>query len=241
MMQNQGGDNDDNRRDRNNKRNPSDNNRRNPNKKKPRNQPRVHGGHYEPNEWNQLTNDEKAEVQRLRTVKKQQRTPGRSKGEVTTQPPPPPVASATTATILSIAVTPTTTTATPTVFGALRRNVPHWVSIGKLATLAVPKPPPISSTSSVSTTLTDATITSNIPPPAPTTTISIASLSTSIPRPPDDDPFIIDREGSTIQEGIEEHRRHIATLLQQISTLEEEYEQYPETESDEDAESERIT
>jgi hypothetical protein len=243
MMQNQGGDNSDNRRDRSNKRNPNDNNRRNPNKKKqrnqpPRNQPRVHGGHYEPNEWNQLTNDEKAKVQRLRTVKKQQRIPGRNIGEVTPQPPPPPVTPAA-ATISSISVAPTATTATPVVFGALWRNVPHWVPTAKLATLAAPKPPPNSSTSSVTTTLTDATIASDIPPPAPTTTVSIASVSTSIPDPSLDDPFLIDRTGSPVQEGIEEHRRHIGTLLQQINTIEEEYEQYPETESDDDEEMER--
>jgi hypothetical protein len=104
MMQNQGGNNNDNRGDCNNKRNPNDNNRRNPNKKKqrtqpPRSQPWVHGGHNEPNEWNLLTNDENAEVQRLRTSKKQQHTPGRNIGEVTPQPPPPPVAPSAVATI----------------------------------------------------------------------------------------------------------------------------------------------
>jgi hypothetical protein len=58
----------------------------------PRNQPRVHGGHYEPDEWNQLSYEEKAEVQRLQQVKKQQRTPGRAIGEVNPQlihPPTP--------------------------------------------------------------------------------------------------------------------------------------------------------
>jgi TolA-binding protein len=125
------------------------------------------------------------------------------------------------------------------VFGALRRNVPHWVPTAKLATLAVPKQPPTSSTSSVTTTLTDATIASEIPPPAPATTVSIASVSTSIPDPSHDDPFLIDRTRSPVQEDIEEHRRQIGALLQQINALEEEYEQYPETESDEDEEMER--
>jgi hypothetical protein len=241
MMQNQGGNNNDNRGDRNNKRNPTDNNRRSPNKKKQRNQPlrnqpRVHGGHYEPNEWNLLTNDEKAEVQRLRTVKKQQRTPGRNIGEVTPQPPLPPVALSTAAIISSISLAPAATTAAPVVFGALRRNVPHWVPTAKLATLAAPKPPPTSSTSSVTTTITDATIASDIPPPAPTTTISIASISTSTSQLAEDDPILIDREGSPVQEGIEEHCRHIGNLLQQINALEEEYDQYPMTESDEDEE-----
>jgi hypothetical protein len=130
MMQQQGGDNNNNRRDRGGgKRPPTDNNRNRFNNKKqrnqPRNQPRVHGGHYEPEEWNQLSNDEKAEVQRLRQVKKQQRTTGRAIGEVMPQPQVPPTP--TTTTIAAITTTSTNNTTAPVVVGALRRNVPHWV------------------------------------------------------------------------------------------------------------------
>jgi hypothetical protein len=144
MMQQQGGDNNNNRPDhRGGKRTAKDNNRNRSSIKKqrhqPRNQPLVHGGHYEQEKWNQLSNDEKAEVQRLRQVKKQQRTPGRAIGEVTPQLQIQPTP---TTTIAASTATPSTVTTAPVVIGALRHNVPYWVPTApKQVTQASPLPP----------------------------------------------------------------------------------------------------
>jgi hypothetical protein len=225
MTKNQGGNNNGNQQDSNKNRNPTDNNKNNNNRKKPRNQQRVHSGHYGQNEWNQLTNDEKAEVQRLQLVKKQQRTTGRNIGEVTPQPLPNPTDPANATTISSNTVKPTPTTTTPVVFGALRRNVPHWA----------PKPPP------TSTNPTD--LPSNvkegplIPPPTPSLKATIASIFAS--ASPLQDVPIQKTKDAPLPSGISEHRRRIATIRRQINTLEKDLMQYPATESDTDNERER--
>jgi hypothetical protein len=223
MMHNQGGNNNDNRQDRNNKRNPTDNNNnnnKNNNRKKSRGNPkRVHSDHYEPNEWSRLTNEEKAEVQRLRSDKKQRNT-GRNIGEVT----PQPTDAANVATISSITVEPTPTTTAPVVFGALRRNVPQWA----------PKPPPTINPTDPPSNVTQGPI---IPSTPSAMTARIAAIIAS--PTPLQDVSIKRTKDVPLQSGISEHRRHILALRRQINTLEREYEQIPATDSDTDEERKR--
>jgi hypothetical protein len=50
---------------------------------------------------------------------------------------------------------------------------------------------------------------------------------------------LIDRTGSPVLEGLQEHRIAIAARLERINALEEELDQYPATESDSEEESYR--